>query len=97
MKLDIGDLSEIREYLELGKLFKPIISDSIDVIQEYGPEIRKLFSGIVDGIVDMKIQAIKRYDSNGFSRTEAILLTIDSFSALSKLTDGLKDKKSGVK
>ena len=44
-----------------------------------GPELRNLLESIADGWVDIRIRAVERFEKAGFSREEAIFMTMDEW------------------
>ena len=66
----IGVIKEVKEIKELVDL----------VIPEVYPYIERLSNGLVD----LKMRQIKQYQDNGFTREEAILLTIDTFNSMQR-------------
>jgi hypothetical protein len=78
----IGDMGDL---LELMDVVKPIAELVIGALQELSPEIRKLLSGMMNVMCDLRIEAIKRYRDAGFSEDQAILLTIDQSQAIARL------------
>ena len=52
------------------------------------------FDRFADYITDTKIKQIKRYEEAGFSREEAILLTIDSANSIIKALNNIKNNKT---
>ena len=52
------------------------------------------FDRFADYITDTKIKQIKRYKEAGFSREEAILLTIDSANSIIKALNNIKNNKT---
>ena len=78
------DKKELQELLELFSVLddvKPAIKAAIKSIQAYGPEIKEFLNGIQLGIVDMRINAIRKYEAEGFTREEAIFMTMDEWFA----------------
>ena len=48
------------------------------------PELYPYIERLSDGLVDLKMRQIKQYQDNGFTREEAILLTIDTFNSVQR-------------
>ena len=48
------------------------------------PELYPYIERLSDGLVDLKMRQIKQYQDNGFTREEAILLTIDTFNSMQR-------------
>ena len=68
------------------------LTDALKVIQDYKeikdvvdliiPEVYPYVERLSDGIVDLKIRSIRRYENEGFTREESILLTLDTQHSL---------------
>jgi len=76
-------MSKLSELMEILKEIDEVKEITDLVIKESYPYIER----IVNGITDLKIRSIKKYMDNGFTKEEAILLTIDSSAALIKSLD----------
>ena len=63
---------------------RPMVEEVLKALKSYGPELKGLFSDLNDGLTDLKIATIKRYQDAGFTREEAILLTCDQWAQLVK-------------
>ena len=48
------------------------------------PEVYPYLERLSDGIVDLKTRQIHKYQDKGFTREEAILLTIDTFNSIQR-------------
>ena len=85
---------EIKVLLEIISEFKPAAAGIVESIQQYGPEVKELFGGIVDGMCDLTIRAFANYITAGFSREEALLLVINNKLGLSEAMDRTNKNKS---
>lgn len=72
MSIKISELKEIFEDLEAYKELANIII----------PEMSNYVDRLSDGVVDLKIRQIARYQAAGYTREEAILMTIDTTQSL---------------
>jgi hypothetical protein len=81
--------TEINEIIELVKTLRPSV-------YSFGREIKPIIESFTDSVVDMNARAIRRYETvHGFTREEAILLTLDVRTSLYKSlekTDNSKKK-----
>lgn len=66
--------NDIEVYKELADIIIPVVSIYMD--------------RTADGLTDLKIRQIKRYQNNGFTKQEAIMLTLDTNHTL---TQSIKD------
>ena len=79
---EIKEISKV--YLEIAKEAKPIFIEIIKTLHEYTPELKKLLGELIDTSCEMKLRAIDNYTKAGLSMEHALLLTIDSSSAIQK-------------
>jgi len=86
------DLSEILEVLGQAEEFRPIIRQVLDVLKSFSSEIQEIPNAILDWAVEQRIAAVKKYEEAGFSREEAILMTLDDALAQRKLASSFKYK-----
>ena len=83
-------MSKITEAIEVLKNAKEV-KDLADILI---PEVSIYMDRFADGLVDIKVRQINRYEINGFTREEAILLTIDSNLALQNALTTIKNTGS---
>lgn len=77
-------VKEILEMMEAEAEFRPVIKKGLEIIKSYGPDLKDLFRGIILGTVDLKIEAIAKCESAGFTREEAIFLVMDEWFAVAR-------------
>jgi len=77
---------DVLELIGLIDELNPVIDGGIDTITPY-------FDRFIDYIIDKKAYAIKKLmDKHGFTREEAIMLTVDMQT---QMLNALKDKNNG--
>ena len=64
--------------------FKPVVEQGSKALQSYGPDIYALFHRIAIGMADIKADTIVHLEGRGFTREEAILLTVDQWADVKK-------------
>jgi len=79
----IAIVAELSEYI-------PIIEQTVPTILEAGSKLQPIVTALNNAIVDNTMAAIKRYEVGGFSREEAILLTINTKAGLVKAMNNTK-------
>jgi hypothetical protein len=79
------------------EIIKEIISEFIEVSEDFLPEIDKQIKRIQDYSVDMKDRMIKRFIANGYSKEEAILLSIDTSTAFKKAIKDAGERQQRAK
>lgn len=78
------DLIEYIELLESVEEVKPLIAPLVETVKSFSSELAPLLDGISDYMVDKKIANIKRFEADGFTREEALLLTMDMQTSILK-------------
>lgn len=79
MGISKEDLLELAEAMKEIDEYRLVAGTIIDKALECGPELRRVLSAFVIGMTDLKIEAIRHYEDNGFTREQAMLLTMDSW------------------
>jgi hypothetical protein len=77
-------IEEVKEVLEMEAELRPLIKRGFEIIESYGPECQELLNGVALGITNTKIRQIEHLISSGFTREEAILLTMDMWFAIAR-------------
>jgi hypothetical protein len=92
--MNLRDLSQIKELVSVATTLKPIISQSADeLLDAYGPELGKIFSRLNNYLVEQTITMIRKYEAEGFTREEAILLTLNNKLALKEVIQNVNGKQ----
>jgi hypothetical protein len=87
------ELEEVIGMMEAEAELRPIIKKGLELLKSYGPDLKDLMRGIVLGSVDLKMEAIARYEANGFTREEAMLLVMDEWFAIARNTKTINSGK----
>ena len=77
MKITATEIKEFAELLQEADSFKPLAQMAADAIVSFGPQFSTLFGAMALGLAKMNAAVFNYYIANGFSREEAMLLTID--------------------
>lgn len=77
-------VQEILGLIQNAEMYRPVVQGVLNAAKSYGPELKDLLSTINNGLVDLRIEAIARYQAAGFTREEAILMSINTSHALSE-------------
>lgn len=80
-----NDIAGIIELIDSAEDFKPIVKRVLEVIKLYGPELKEATDMAIDGLSNAKMRMFKNIHNNGFTREEALYLTINVFNDLSKI------------
>lgn len=64
---------------------RPAVRSIVDALKTFGPELGELFDEVGDYLVDRRANSVKRLmGEHGFTREEAITLTLDIESRIEK-------------
>ena len=86
----------LKEINVLIKKAHPAISEAMSALRDYGPEVFALAEAATAATVDIKAGMIKRYvEKHGFTKQEAIILTLDSWAVISDTLRASGNKKGG--
>ena len=75
------ELTEIIGMIGMLHELRPVVQVAIKSLQVYGPELKELFGGMQRGLIDMRIDSIRRYQEAGFTIDQAIDMTMDEWFA----------------
>jgi len=89
MKLSQEDLAEIMEVLKDAEQFRPLVRTVLDTIKSFGPEIEEIPKVCRSWIVKERIASIKQYRDAGFSKADAILMTLDDRAAMRRISESI--------
>jgi len=87
------EISEIVELVERAEELKPVVAEIIKAVKSYGPELFDLMSGLAIGSVDIRVACVKRFEELGFTRQDAIAMTMDQWYQFSKSLNNTKKNK----
>ncbi|MFA6711682.1 MAG: hypothetical protein WCS33_03115 [Candidatus Caldatribacteriota bacterium] len=85
----IGFINYIHENKEE---VKPAIKAMVDVILEFGPEFKEIIEEINNYTISLTTRTIQRFEMEGFSREEAILLTLNKQLSVGEAFNNYKKK-----
>lgn len=92
MSIPLNDILEIVQEISA---FKPIIKNAINGLKEYKEEYEEVTDFIRQEIIKSRIETFKGFVENGFSREEAMVLTLASIKDFNNELKNLNNK--GVK
>ena len=70
-------IEELLDALTMAKEFKPVVEKGMVALKEYTPYLRELCESLADFGVEQTDRSIKKFEEYGYTREEAILLTIN--------------------
>lgn len=94
MKPTVEDLNEIIEILNEAEAIRPLVKGVITVLKSFSSELKDIPESISSWVVANRVRAIKQYEAAGFTRDDAILMTLDDMQRLQK---GLEKVDHAVK
>jgi hypothetical protein len=86
-------LETVLGLMEHEEELRPIIEKAASVLESYGPLLKKLLSEVIMASVDMRAEAVARLEAKGFSREEAIYMTMDQWWGMRQSLSGQKKHK----
>lgn len=86
------DAKLIAALMEQEAEIRPVIKKGLEIIKSYGPDLKDLFGGVTEAMADLRINVIRKYEAAGFTREEAILLTMDEWFAMARVSRSMNTK-----
>jgi hypothetical protein len=77
LKLTVEHLKQMAEIIDSAEEHRPLVHAVMQIIDSYGPELEKYPKVLALFGADLTTEVFSRYLTNGFSREEALLLTIN--------------------
>lgn len=93
MELKIEDLKEIMQIIETADEFVPVVKVAVEKSNNLLSELRPLLDNFIDYLSDSKIKMVNKYVDNGFTKGEAILMTLDPWTAFRNSLNNAKSKQ----
>ena len=87
---------EIKGFIEIlsqAEAFRPLVKAALGAVKSYGPEIEEIPKKFSKWLVKNRIEAVKMYEDAGFTREDAITMTLDDVWAVRKVGQSLKNKQ----
>ena len=73
---------DIKDIMEINDEIKPIFGEIVKAVMEYGHDLKPIVEATEEYLTQARIKKVRTYVGEGFSREEAILMTIDDSVAL---------------
>lgn len=96
MKLSKEDLQGLIEILSEAENFRPIVKAVLDTVKSYGAEIEELPKKFSQWLVKNRIESVAAYEEAGFSREDAITMTLDDVWAFRRMGSKIKTNNNGA-
>ena len=84
MKITKEDLAGLVAILEQAEEFKPIVKLNLNTLGEYSEEIKSIPEAVSRWLVKNRIASIEQYRDAGFTKDDAILMTLDDSNRIQK-------------
>lgn len=85
MKIGIEDLAEIEEILKEAESFRPIVQLVVKTIRLFSDDLKEIPEAIYSWAIEKRIASIQKYEDAGFSREDAISMTLDDSAAIRRV------------
>ena len=85
MKIDKKDIEDIMAIINSAEEFRPIVQQVIKTVLSIGPEIQPVLEGMRSFLVQSRIKSIAEYERAGFTREDAITMTLDEAFAIRRV------------
>lgn len=93
MGLSKETLLEFLSLIEDAEEFRPLVKLTVEKVLSFGPEVKPLFEATGNYLIERRIDSIRKFEAAGFSREEAILLTLDQSVARNKLINMMSNSE----
>jgi len=80
--MDADTLKTLAVLLGSAEDYKPVVKGIVGVIKSYGPNLKEILRDSAIGVADIKADCVLHFESKGFTREEAIMLTCDQWTAM---------------
>lgn len=84
------DIAEFLELLDTAGELRPIFEKAINVLVGFGPEVSSLFRACSRGVANLHTEFFNQLLENGFTRDEAMMLTVDNKETFHSLLSNSK-------
>ena len=92
MKLSKDDLQEIMAVIEQAEEFRPFIKSIVETVLSFGPELKPITESFCKYIVQKRIASIKAYCDAGFTKDDAITMTLDDVFAVRRISQNINNQ-----
>jgi hypothetical protein len=84
------NLEEFIKILEEPESLQPIVNQAKKVIDLYAPEINSIMDRALMAICESKVKVIRYYESEGFTKDDALLLVMDQWYGIARAMESKK-------
>lgn len=87
---------EILKYLALldkAEDYKPLMKKLVKVVKSYSYELKDLVDPFYDYLRKARVKSVNFYTEEGFSKSDAILMSMHDSVSLDKMMDKFNEKK----
>ena len=94
MKFTQKELDSALALLNDYENIKPLVKKGVEIVEEFCQEFKDPINKLSDFFVYRRIRSVKLYAKAGFSKKDAILMTLDDMNGLKKLTESVNKKNN---
>lgn len=87
--MELGDMVEVAQEIAV---FKPVVSKVLEGLKEYKDEYRQISDFVLTETVSARSKLFKGFVAEGFSREEAMTLTVATVQEMVKAVNSIKKK-----
>jgi hypothetical protein len=88
--MEIGDMVEVAQEIAV---FKPVVSKVLEGLKEYKDEYRQITNFLLTETVSARSKLFKGFIAEGFSREEAMTLTVATVQEMASALKSVKKTK----
>lgn len=97
MKISEKEVQELVEILQEAETFRPLVRLAIDFVKGFGPELKEIPEAFCEWMVGNRIKHVEMYEKAGFSRDDAITMTLDDVFAARRAGDRFNSAVANAK
>ena len=97
MEFSKEDIKKYAELLGQAEEFRPLVKLVFEIIKSYSSEVKGLLEPLSEWITGNRIKTIEMYETAGFSRDDAIIMTLDDIYALKKASEKFGNRNKSNK
>jgi len=84
-KMNAETIKSLASLLAVAGEYRPLVEGVVKAIEEYGPDLKKIFASASIGMIDVKADCIDHLVNNrGFTKEQAIIIAADQWSAVQR-------------
>ena len=94
MKITAQEVLEIMNLMQEAEQYKPLVKQGIQILKSYAKELDEPLKELQNYLRQSRVDSVKFYLNNDFTKEEAILMSMHDSVALKKIMDNYKTNKT---